>query len=478
MISYRKLFLLLALFAFLLTSPLMALQSRKKTSSKKTTTSTRTSRSKKTSRKKKVVRKRHNGRPRSYVPPVRVSEKVRSSAIQFVRKQVSDPSADWIEQAEALDSFFSQLYALERSSSLRTVHALHFGDSHTAADEFTGQMRSLLQQKFGNGGAGYSFAGYPFAGCRIYGTKREQSSGWTTIGNHFREPNDGLLGLGGLAIETSRAGERIGFDAPFTYGELEYLQRPEGGDVSIYQDSRLIATVSTKGESGPGYYAFDSPDGDHHVEVVTMTDSPVRLLGVVADRNSGVTYEAIGINGAEAAQILKWDEEMQKAYFQRRSPSLIVLDYGTNEASNRSWTYDAYSEMFRGLIGRLRRAVPDAAILVLGPPDRYLLTRSGRKRVWKPFEGTATIIKAQRDVCAALGCAFWDKRERMGGYGAMRQWAYAGWAQADHTHFTASGYRELANALFSDIMQRYEIYKKNCCTTNGSDSNGERAANP
>jgi len=48
----------------------------------------------------------------------------------------------------------------------------------------------------------------------------------------------------------------------------------------------------------------------------------------------------------------------------------------------------------------------------------------------------------------------------MGGLGAMQQWVYAGWAQPDHTHFTGTGYRALADALMADLMTGYHAYKE------------------
>jgi hypothetical protein len=112
--------------------------------------------------------------------------------------------------------------------------------------------------------------------------------------------------------------------------------------------------------------------------------------------------------------------------------------------------------MFRSLIERCRRLAPRAAILVIGPPDREL--RAGRKG-WVPFAGVDRIVRAQRSVCKAVGCAYWDERSRMGGFGSMHDWVAVQWAQGDHTHFTSEGYTELASALFMDIVQQYNTYE-------------------
>jgi lysophospholipase L1-like esterase len=51
-------------------------------------------------------------------------------------------------------------------------------------------------------------------------------------------------------------------------------------------------------------------------------------------------------------------------------------------------------------------------------------------------------------------------RERMGGPGSMLEWARAGLAGKDYVHFNSKGYRHLAEALFSDLMQSYDIYER------------------
>jgi hypothetical protein len=68
-------------------------------------------------------------------------------------------------------------------------------------------------------------------------------------------------------------------------------------------------------------------------------------------------------------------------------------------------------------------------------------------------------VNAQRDVCRTHGCAFWDQQKRMGGYGSMRSWVSAGWAQPDHTHLTGEGYRALADTLAADLLAGYDQYR-------------------
>jgi lysophospholipase L1-like esterase len=370
-----------------------------------------------------------------------------------------------IENPRTLRPFFDQLHQLEADPKAQLVRVIQFGDSHTAGDSFTGALRTLFQQKFGDGGAGFSFAGYPFAGYHIRGTKRAQSTGWLALGTHLNDIGDGMVGMGGVSLSTNAAGNWVSLDADATSLQVQYLVQPNGGSIEIRDNDTLIATVSTASsdtaapvlmESATAGH-FDAPvePGPHHFEVLTVDPAPVRLLGLSTENAAGVTYEAAGINGAEASLFLRWNEALQQSLMLETNPALIVLSYGTNEAGDRNWTEEGYAAMFQRIIERCRRLAPNASILVVGPPDRAL--RAGR-RAWKPFSGVDRIVAAQRSVCRQMHCAYWDQRSRMGGLGSMRDWVSISWAQPDHTHFTGEGYTELASALFSDIVQQYDSY--------------------
>jgi lysophospholipase L1-like esterase len=363
-----------------------------------------------------------------------------------------------IENPRALAPFFDQLRQLEADPKAQLVRVIQFGDSHTAADLFTGALRTLFQEKFGDGGAGFSFAGYPFAGYHIHGTKRAQSTGWQVLGTHLNDIGDGMVGMGGVSLSTEAAGNWVSLDADATSLQVQYLIQPNGGSIEIRDNDTLLATVSTAKadpaapEAVAGQFGTPVEPGPHHFEVLTTDQAPVRLLGLSTENAAGVTYEAAGINGAEASLFLRWNEALQEPLMAAVNPALIVLSYGTNEASDRNWTEEGYAAMFQRIIERCRRLAPNASILVVGPPDRAL--RAGR-RAWKPFTGVDRIVAAQRSVCRQMNCAYWDQRSRMGGLGSMRDWVSISWAQPDHTHFTGEGYTELASALFSDIVQQY-----------------------
>jgi lysophospholipase L1-like esterase len=394
---------------------------------------------------------------RNIVPKGRpVSAKARAAAHEGVLLEVANGADLPIGNAAALVPFFERLYRHQQGEMPGPVRILHYGDSHTAADELTGDLRARFQEKFGDGGSGYSFAGRPWNGYRREDVRTGSTSGWHTDGLVGRS-GDGAYGLGGVSMSATAPHEAIYLLADGQEFELFYLQQPGGGSIQISDNGAPVERISTDGERAPGYYRYETTPGTHRMEVETLDRAPVRLFGWVAENPVGVTYETLGINGAQASIIFNWNEAVLRSNLERRDPGLIVIEYGTNEAGRRDWTLETYRDMFIQLIARFRSAAPAAAaILVIGPPDRFIRTRKG----WIPMESIGTIVEAQRQAAAASGCAFLDLRAKMGGEGAMRQWVLAGMGQNDHVHFTLPGYRILGDAIFRDLMSQYEVFLK------------------
>jgi hypothetical protein len=383
-------------------------------------------------------------------PAPKITAAQRAAAQRRVDAYLENSLQSPFEQPTALAPFFESL-----DKPAAPVHILHFGDSHTAADEWTGGLRDLFKEKFGDGGSGFSLAGHPFLGYRRFDARGGATTAWRSEGLRTAK-GDGYFGLGGVSIATDRPAQSVFLDADCNHLEIHYLLQPGGGDLALYDGPDRIDIISTEGDLGPGASRYDVSPGPHRFKLVTLHSRPVRLFGWVADNDKGVTYEALGINGAEAAVMTRWNENMLATYLQSRSPSLIVLAYGTNEASDPAWDAASYEHMFADLLQRLHRAAPGAALLALGPDDRWSLSH-GR---WKLVPGVDFVVQAQRTACRQNACAYWDTRRRMGGRGSIPDWILAGLAQPDHVHFNAPGYRRLAAALFHDILRQFELFKK------------------
>ena len=399
----------------------------------------------KTAAKKKTARKKRVAR----VPVVHVSPKVRQAAYEAVSTRAERPAVA-IAGAGALVPFFEQISHAQTGGA---VHILQYGDSHTASDDWADSMRQALQNKFGVGGPGFTLAGHPFTGYRRFDIRGTSSRGWITEGL-VGHPGDGIHGLSGVSISTVSAGETVSVTSDCEQIKLHYLQQPGGGQLEFSVDGNALDTIATDGELSPGIYQYTSTGGVHEYAVRTLNDSPVRLFGWVAQNRLGVTYETLGINGAQASLLLDWNESILDAEMADREPALIVVAYGTNEALSARWTEADYRAAFTRVLQRLRAAAPLASILVIGPPDCEKRLRG--KRV--PFPHLEGVIDIQRQSALDTGCAFWDWRSRMGGPGSVRQWVQAGLGQGDYTHLTSAGYRLVGIMLFDELMNLYNHF--------------------
>ena len=149
------------------------------------------------------------------------------------------------------------------------------------------------------------------------------------------EPGDGVYGLGGISMSVRAPREAMYVEADASDFELYYYQQPGGGALQLYDNGLPVDRVSTDGEPSPAYYHLEAMPGPHRLELETLDRAPVRLFGWVAEKPAGVTYETLGINGAQASIVLDWNEETLRSNIERRNPAMIVLAYGTNEAGRK-----------------------------------------------------------------------------------------------------------------------------------------------
>ena len=150
-----------------------------------------------------------------------VSAKYARQRTKACSEKVADRADLPVENAAALMPFFEQLYRHQNGEIAGPLRILHYGDSHTAADEWTGDLRTRFQERFGDGGSGYSLAGRPWNGYRRIDVRSGSTRGWHTDGLVGRS-GDGMYGLGGVSMSVSGAHESVYLDANAAEFELFY----------------------------------------------------------------------------------------------------------------------------------------------------------------------------------------------------------------------------------------------------------------
>lgn len=384
-----------------------------------------------------------------------------------------------LERPAALRRFFEALAKLEAGQAQEDVRITQFGDSHTAADIETAAVRRALQARFGDGGRGFISLGRPWKRYGQDGVRGGMSNEWAPEKaklDHGKLVGDGAYGLLGIGLFTRQHGARAWADisSKTSRVELAYLEQPSGGAFDVVIDGVRVVRVATRGEQATSSFrSFDVAEGTaHQVEVRAVGDGDIKVFGLsLARTQPGVVLDALGIIGARVStSLLSWNEQHFAEQLKHRSPSLVVLAYGTNESVDVDMPQHTYERTLVDALGRVARAVPGASCLLLGPPDRAIPTSKtqGSKKndsessTWITAPKIAEIIAAQRRVAEAAGCAFYDQFTAMGGDGSMATWAAEEppRGQKDRVHLTREGYAQLGASFSSDLMRAYAGWRR------------------
>ncbi|MBB1138887.1 LysM peptidoglycan-binding domain-containing protein [Myroides sp. WP-1] len=114
---------------------------------------------------------------------------------------LNEPYRNIIYYPEQLKHFFTSLKELS-GGKRKKVNIVHIGDSHIQADFFSGRVRSLIQEQFGNGGLGFTFP-YQLARTNSNNYVRYSSnSAWENRRNIY-PVNGAKVGLSGIALSSS-----------------------------------------------------------------------------------------------------------------------------------------------------------------------------------------------------------------------------------------------------------------------------------
>ena len=396
----------------------------------------------------------------------------------------------------AMGHFYAALRDIETGARIEPVTVVHLGDSHIASDRFTGDLRTLLQDRFGNAGRGLMMPGFPFPHYHANGVRFAKSGGWTTRSSLKKHP--GPYGLTGVKLTTRSAKAWLRLtssDGAFEWAEVSFLTGPQGGKatVTVEEISRSVNLRAAE----VGVKTVRIPRKSSRLKVTAKGGGEITILSwSVGHDKPGLRYVNLGIPSATAYITRRWDDDLIEADMTRLKPDLVVLGYGTNEGFNDGLKMDVYEDRFAELVQRLQRYAPKASYMILGPADgnrfpRYArrgrsnkslrsaackpLTPNEQRRYrslvssrakqlarWHPPPKLDAVRKALSRVAGTMGAKFWDWSKVMGGPCGIHEWATSDprLALSDHVHITAEGGRRTADALFEELMEGLEAHRR------------------
>jgi lysophospholipase L1-like esterase len=334
----------------------------------------------------------------------------------------------------------------------------HIGGSHLQADIYSHDFRTFLQSNW-PGLSGERGLVFPYSLAHTNNPTNYNFSSpntWKGFRSVNQRPEDFDYGLSGAAISCPDSLVIINFK------HLRTLVKPPFDRLRIYHntgefpyelnfgDQELLVTELVHFPA-MGYTEIRFSDHLDSLDLLFVknntTPFTLELFGFeFLNDLPGITYTAIGINGASLPTYLA------NANFSRdlqlRAPDLFIFSVGTNDAhcSYEAFDPQIYKANLEKMILQVLQSNPNCAILLTVPNDDYYMRKY-------PNRNTAR----QRDVIFQLAAqyqmAVWDFYGIMGELGSSKTWKNMGLMQADYVHFTGTGYH-LKGTLLIEAFQK------------------------
>lgn len=392
------------------------------------------------------------------------------------------------ESTQGLTGFYKALANLESGARKRPVVVVHLGDSHIAADRFSGDLRAQLQHRFGDAGRGLVQPGKPFRYFHARGVNMQQTPGWK-VANSRINPS-GLYSLTGIRLEANSTDEILQLGVKKNRKrheiEVEFLSGPDAGAVEINVGGKLHKLDLRSEKMRIHRFKVVA----QAVTIKTLDARRVTVLGWKSSiKKPGLRYTSFGLPGATVNVMARWNSALVKDSLMHLKPDLIILGYGTNEGFWNNLKAAEYGRRYEKLVRKLQKSAGNPSLLVLGAPDSTRLPKYARKpdvkpgcKALRPNEiaqyskllaqkspilarwhappGLARVRSAQKRAAKHLKAAFWDWSRVMGGACGTFRWAQAKppLAYGDKVHFTDAGARRAAAALYKFLMTGYAQY--------------------
>lgn len=336
---------------------------------------------------------------------------------------------------------------------------MQLGDSHTAADIFTGDLRQKFQKRFGGAGIGW------VSPINIYGQRNTQvyyaATDYLLSSSRTTPLNDYPMG-GFVATPTAPNAQLVvnyNVDEKPSLWNATFLVKP------------LKKGQKLKVVDGMNYELILDPNNGMDWQYInafvmlplTITSDAadsVKLGGIWLEKNGqpGVVLSSVGLNGAKLSIWQSWRSQWMNDLAKSKS-DLVIIAYGTNESLETPFNLAHYKQLLIDDIKQIRKKLPSAAVLIISPPDAMLRGKIKRGRSCQAMQpaNLASIRKVQREVAKQMHTLYWDWANVMGGACGMRDWVANGLGNKDFIHLTASGYNQSADVLYKSLLKILKV---------------------
>lgn len=373
----------------------------------------------------------------------------------FVRYEANRLHGDSLSASFA--RFADRWHAVTRSGK-GNINIVHIGSSHVQGGTLPHRVRMNLLHRHPSlaGPRGMIFPYSAAARCNNPADYRVHCAEKVELCRNVHPEPEAELGLCGIAVTahdstTTIALVRNEFDVDFTLSRIIVLgYSPDGVVPLLAADGCLMPPHSS--DTGRRRFTFTLARSVDSLAIVLPCDSAQRftLTGVYLDNDrSGISYHAIGVNGAAVKDYLKCPYLTHDLELLR--PDMVVFGIGINDAAAPDFDTAVFRAEYRQLVDAVRSVNPQCAIVYITNNDSYRRVGHGRKQRYAANRKGEEARDVFYRLAAETDGVVWDQFEVMGGLHSMLKWQQAGLAQRDKVHFTRAGY-QLVGDLFSDAL--------------------------
>lgn len=392
-------------------------------------------------------------RPLVSIPSARLSAIEVNGAYDFIQYEkntlhIENPEERW----HKLFDRFEQL-AFEGDGKISIVH---IGGSHVQGGFLTDRLRENFASMVFDASGERGFV-FPYEMAKTNSPKTIQCSwtgSWTGCRNSVNG-SDCEWGMSGINATCNDNKASVSIRSSATNGSLHTFDRVRiyhAGSKNIMLDlDTTVRLLHVFADTLCGYteYSFtpsvNTLNFGYHV-----TDSLpgfFTLQGVyLSNSGQGITYNAIGVNGASTRSYLKCERFADQ--LQTLHPDLAIFGIGINDANVPEGDFNAelYETRYDSLIRHFRYANPEACILFVTNNDTYYQKRY-------PNKNAIAVQQVMFKLARKYDGAVFDLFEIMGGLGSINQWQRAELAASDRVHLSKKGY-ELQADLMASAFQK------------------------
>ncbi len=345
----------------------------------------------------------------------------------------------------------------------RRLNVVHIGGSHIQADIWSQEMRHRMQTVVPGVSAGRGLI-FPFTVAKTnnpWWYKVESTGTWSSLRSVVRTDTS-TIGLAGIMVGTTdtlsemKVSFRTDLFPGHVFNRVKVLHRTDSSyAVHAFDPDSTVMIERTVNVMG-GYTEFHF---NRYMDTLRLrfqrTDTAQRrftLYGILLEGDDpGIVYHAVGANGASTASYLRCQRFVPDLAL--LEPDLVIFSVGVNDAHDSEFSAARFKRNYVDLIARVRKAAPDAAILLTTNSDSYFKRRIPNKK-------GATVREVMLELSAEENVAVWDLYSVMGGLGSIAQWQRKGLAQKDRIHFNRQGYILLGDLMFEALMTNYAEHLK------------------